>query len=131
MKVIKFFALVAFASFMMISCQQGSASSNQNEQVEQIQEDSSESNADQVALLQQATFQVDGMTCEVGCASFIQKKLSDLPGVTQATVDFDSKTATVVYQQDKQTPEVLTQTVEKIANGLYQVSDMQTVSYTN
>lgn len=130
MKVIKFFALVAFASFVMASCQQGSTTS-QTDEVEQIQEVSPESNENQVALLQQATFQVEGMTCEVGCASFIQKKLSDLPGVTQATVDFDSKTATVVYQQDQQTPEVLTQTVEKIANGLYQVSDMQSVSYTN
>ncbi|MHC5308712.1 heavy-metal-associated domain-containing protein [Myroides sp. LJL116] len=131
MKVIKFFALVAFASFITTSCQQGSTASDQNEQVEQIQEVAPKSNENQVAELQQATFHVEGMTCEVGCASFIQKKLSDLPGVTQATVDFDTKTATVVYQQNQQTPEVLTQTVEKIANGLYQVSDMQTVSYTN
>ncbi len=122
MKVVKFFALVAFSGIVLTSCEQGTKATNDSEVVQEKQE---------VALLQQATFNVEGMTCAIGCANLIQSKLAGLPGVEQAVVDFDTKTATVIYQEGKQTPEDFTTTVEKIANGIYQVNDMQSQQYSN
>ncbi len=47
--------------------------------------------------LQTASFTIDGMSCAVGCAKTIEKKLAGLDGVQDAKVDFDKKTATVSY----------------------------------
>lgn len=75
--------------------------------------------------VENATFQIDGMTCEIGCAKLIEGKLAGLDGVKEAKVDFDSKTATVEFDDAKQNSESLTKTVEKIANGIYKVENMQ------
>ena len=34
------------------------------------------------------SFQVDGMTCEVGCAARIEKKVAAMEGVAKSKVDF-------------------------------------------
>ncbi len=75
--------------------------------------------------VENATFQIEGMTCEIGCAKLIEGKLAGLDGVKGAKVDFDSKTATVEFDDAKQNSESLTKTVEKIANGIYKVDNMQ------
>lgn len=75
--------------------------------------------------MEQATFQIEGMTCALGCAKMIEGKLSGLQGVKEATVDFESKTATVVFDDAKQNGESLTQTVQKIANGSYTVENLE------
>lgn len=75
--------------------------------------------------VENATFQIEGMTCEIGCAKLIEGKLAGLEGVKEAKVDFDSKTATVEFDDAKQNSESLTKTVEKIANGIYKVEGMQ------
>jgi mercuric ion binding protein len=64
-----------------------------------------------------ATFGIEGMTCAMGCAKTIEKKLAAMDGVQKATVDFDKKTATVAYDADKQTQKNLFATVEAAADG--------------
>lgn len=71
------------------------------------------------------TFKIEGMTCPEGCAKTIESKLSGMEGVSKASVDFESKTATVSFDPAKQTPEKFVETVEKIADGAYKVSDVQ------
>jgi mercuric ion binding protein len=74
-----------------------------------------------------ASFKIDGMTCSMGCAKTIEKKLSSLNGVQKATVDFEKKEATVEFDATVQTPEKLTKTVEEAGDGeTYKVSDMHT-----
>jgi mercuric ion binding protein len=78
------------------------------------------------ANLQTASFSVEGMTCAVGCAKTIQEDLTGLDGVQKATVDFDTKLATVTFDKTIQTPEKLTKVVEAAADGkTYKVSNMK------
>ena len=78
------------------------------------------------ANLQTASFSVEGMTCAVGCAKTIQEDLTALDGVQKATVDFDTKLATVTFDKTVQTPEKLTTVVEAAADGkTYKVSNMK------
>lgn len=77
------------------------------------------------ANLEKTSFKIDGMTCAVGCAATIESKLAGLEGVQEAKVDFEKKEATISFDPAKQTPEKLVQTVEKIADGAYKVSDVK------
>ncbi|MFV8368486.1 heavy-metal-associated domain-containing protein [Flavobacterium sp. LB2R40] len=78
------------------------------------------------ANLQTASFTVEGMTCAIGCAKTIQEDLKTLEGVQKATVDFDTKLATVTFDKTVQTPEKLTTVVEAAADGkTYKVSKMK------
>ncbi|MEC4112804.1 heavy-metal-associated domain-containing protein [Myroides pelagicus] len=72
-------------------------------------------------VVEKTTFQIEGMTCAIGCAKLIEGKLAGLDGVKVATVDFETKTATVEFDDNKQNVESLIKTVEKIANGIYTV----------
>lgn len=73
-----------------------------------------------------ASFNIEGMTCAMGCAKTIEKKLAETDGVQKATVDFDKKTATVEFDANKQTPEKLVEIVEAAADGkTYKVSDVK------
>ena len=44
------------------------------------------------------------MTCEMGCAKTIQKKLAGMEGVKSATVDFKNEMAMVEYDVAKVQP---------------------------
>ena len=70
-----------------------------------------------------ASFEIQGMTCAVGCAGLIENKLNKLEGVSQAKVNFETKTATVTFDSKMLNQEKLTKTVENIAGGkLYKVN---------
>ena len=73
-----------------------------------------------------ATFNIEGMTCAIGCAKTIQEELTAMDGVQKATVDFDKKTATVEFDATKQTPAKLLEAVETTGDGkTYKVSNMK------
>src|SRR5210317_1864705 len=61
-----------------------------------------------------AEFSIDGMTCEIGCAKSIEKKMAKLDGVKFAKVDFEKKLAMVEYDQAKVSPKTLEETVAKV-----------------
>ncbi len=69
------------------------------------------------AKLATTSFNIEGMTCEVGCAKTIEKELNKTSGVKTATVDFDTKTAKVEYDSNEQNPEKLAKLVEKTGDG--------------
>lgn len=69
------------------------------------------------ANLQTASFTIEGMTCEMGCAKTIEQELSGLDGVQKATVDFEKKLGTVTFDKTMQTPEKLSKVVEATADG--------------
>ncbi len=78
------------------------------------------------AKMETASFSIDGMSCAIGCAKTIEKKLAEMDGVEKASVDFDKKTATVEFDANKQTPETLAKTVEEAADGkTYKVSNVK------
>ena len=73
-----------------------------------------------------ASFTIDGMSCAIGCAKTIEKKLAATDGVKEAKVDFDKKEATVNFDAAVITPEKLQEIIEKAADGkTYTVSDVK------
>lgn len=52
---------------------------------------------------------VPGMTCKF-CPITIRKALEKVPGVIKATADYDSKSATVIFDTEKTTTDILIQT---------------------
>jgi Cu+-exporting ATPase len=73
-----------------------------------------------------AEFGIEGMTCEIGCARTIEKKIAKMDGVKFAKVDFNKKLAMVEYDPAKITPNNLEETVTKVGD-VYKVKDMKTV----
>ena len=73
-----------------------------------------------------AEFSIDGMTCEIGCAKSIEKKMAKMEGVKFAKVNFEKKLAMVEYDQAKVSPKTLEETVAKVGE-VYKVKDMKTV----
>ena len=73
-----------------------------------------------------AEFGIEGMTCAMGCAKTIEKKIAGMEGVKTAKVDFDKKLAMVEYDDAKVTPNSLEEAVKKTGD-MYSVKDMKTV----
>ncbi|MDA9056636.1 cation transporter [Flavobacteriaceae bacterium] len=84
-------------------------------------------NLDPNATYSKAEFSIKGMTCEIGCAKTIQKKLASMEGVKSATVDFKNEMAMVEYDVAKANPMSITKTVTSIADT-YSVENMKTVA---
>lgn len=105
---------IAIASIVMISCKK---------ETETAQPEAATTEAPAVkkpiaaANVQTASFTIEGMTCAVGCAKTIEKKLAESEGVEKATVDFDKKLATVTFDKSVQNPTSLTQVIEGVADG--------------
>jgi len=77
--------------------------------------------------LKKVALNIEGMTCEIGCARTIQSKLSKTEGVKFAEVNFEKKKGVVEYDANKVSEEEIVAVVEKIAGGdLYKVSDLKT-----
>jgi periplasmic mercuric ion binding protein len=79
------------------------------------------------ATYSKAEFNIKGMTCEMGCAKTIEKKLTRMEGVKSATVDFKNELAMVEYDVAKANPSSITKTVISVADT-YSVENMQTVA---
>ncbi|WP_242131230.1 heavy-metal-associated domain-containing protein [Aestuariivivens marinum] len=73
-----------------------------------------------------AEFTVEGMTCAIGCAASIEKRITKMEGVKYAKVDFDRKLAMVEYNKAKVNHTLLEKTVTSITDT-YKVTDMKTV----
>jgi mercuric ion binding protein len=58
------------------------------------------------ATAQTAVLDIQNMTCPV-CSITVHKALEKVPGVIEATVDYDHKTATVKYDAEKTNPAAL------------------------
>ena len=78
------------------------------------------------ATYAKAEFTVEGMTCAIGCAATIEKKIAKMEGVTYAKVDFDKKLAMVEYNETLVNPDLLEKTVTGVADA-YKVTNMKTV----
>lgn len=116
---------ITFATLLFVSCKDSASKSPENNSIS----DSSSTKKEIVAAVkpETATFHIEGMSCAIGCAKTIEKKLSEMNGVQKATVDFDKKTAIVNFDATIQTPEKLTQAVESTGDGeTYKVSEMKT-----
>lgn len=121
MNLTKSLLALALAGVLFTGCKQTA-----NEPAEEKSNDTAAKTEAPVGKVETASFDIDGMTCAMGCAKTIESKLAGMDGVTSATVDFEKKTATVEFDSAKQTPEKIVEAVEAVADGkTYKVSNVK------
>lgn len=122
MKSYKYILTLAFLISLIISCKNEKSAEIKTVEINQESPEQVDTNA----IYAKAEFTVSGMTCEIGCAKTIEKKLAQMEGVKSAKVDFNRKLAMVEYNENKVNPTSLEETVTSVAK-VYEVSDMKTV----
>ncbi|MEP3838247.1 MAG: heavy metal-associated domain-containing protein [Algibacter sp.] len=123
MKSIKLILILTVVVTFAFSCK-----NNKSPEVKTVEvEKTVAKQLDPNATYAKAEFSIDGMTCQIGCAATIQKKISKMDGVKSATVSFDKKLAMVEYDEAKVTPQSLKEAVVNVAD-VYKVSNMKTVN---
>tara|TARA_B100000575_G_C22761448_1_gene453168 strand:- start:39 stop:395 length:357 start_codon:yes stop_codon:yes gene_type:complete len=79
-----------------------------------------------------ATFTIEGMICEMGCARAIENKLSKLDGMSRASVNFKEEMATVKFDADKVDEALLISTVTSLSKTLsFSVEDFKMILETS
>lgn len=121
----KSFLALALAGILFTSCKQ--TATEATTETAATSEATSGNSVNAVSgKIETASFNIEGMSCEVMCASKIQKELAKTEGVQNAKVDFEKKTATVEYDSGKITPEKIVETVEAVNGGdSYKVSNVK------
>jgi len=78
--------------------------------------------------LKNVEVEIEGMTCEIGCARLIQSKLSKTDGVTFVQVSFEDKLGTISFDENKISQQKIKEEIQKIAGGdMYKVLDIREV----
>ena len=73
-----------------------------------------------------AEFEIKGMTCAMGCAKTIEKKIAKLDGVHFVYVDFEKELAMVEFDDKKLNNDDFLSTVTKVSDT-YKVGEINTV----
>lgn len=126
MKTIKHIVTIVLLSVVIIACK------NEKQPEVKTVETTTEINTnaakklDPNATYAKAEFGIEGMTCAMGCAKTIEKKIANMDGVKSAKVDFEKELAMVEYDEAMVTPKTLEEAVAK-AGDTYKVKDMKTV----
>jgi mercuric ion binding protein len=68
--------------------------------------------------------EVEGMTCAMGCAKFIQDKVGGMDGIVTSTVNFENKIATFEFDKSTTTPEAIQQFINNIHEGQYKAKTL-------
>jgi len=98
-----------------------SCSETKKESVNQPENENTES---KVASYKSIEVEIEGMTCEIGCARTIQSKLSKVNGVTYSKVSFESKTGQFTFDENKISEKEIVAKINGIAGGdLYSVTN--------
>ncbi|MDY0090767.1 MAG: heavy metal-associated domain-containing protein [Flavobacteriaceae bacterium] len=75
--------------------------------------------------LEEISFEIDGMTCEYGCAKMIEHKLGNTKGVDSVSVDFETNLAYISFDKTQQSKENLKKTIETLVDGnTYKASEI-------
>ena len=82
------------------------------------------------AVYSKAEFNIKGMTCEMGCAKTIEKKLAKMDGMKSANVDFKNELASVEFDVAKLNTSSITKAVSQVSD-IYSVENMQTIKATS
>jgi len=117
--------LVAFAGMLLVSCGNSAAKSEKGT--------SNLENSENLAVnFEKVAINIEGMTCEIGCARTIQAKLSKTEGIITAVVNFDKKQGIVEFDPNKMNAKKIAAIVEEIADGdLYKVTGTKSIEITS
>lgn len=79
-------------------------------------------------IYQKITFNVKGMTCEIGCARLIESKLSKTKGIKFSKVVFKDSIGMAEYDINILNQQDIKKVVNNIADGtLYKIKDIKNV----
>jgi copper chaperone CopZ len=59
------------------------------------------------------SYQIDGMMCSMNCPGKVNESLKGVEGIKSCIVDFETKTAIVVYNDDKISSDIIAKTISK------------------
>ncbi len=105
LKVLKHIMMIAFLGMLSVSCNEANAEKDLTVNVKKIALD------------------IEGMTCEIGCAKTIESKLSKTEGISVVNVSFDDKKGIIEYDANKTDEDKIVAVVQEIAGGdLYKVT---------
>ncbi len=125
MNTFKNICIVAVMALVFTSCKNETQPEVKTVDVEVTKKDVAQT-LDPNATYAKVEFSIDGMTCAMGCAKTIEKKMAKMEGVKTAKVDFDKRLAMVEYDEAKVSPKTLEEAVSKVAD-IYKVKDMHKV----
>ena len=125
MNTFKNLFIVVILAFVIVACKNDAQPEVKTVDVEVTKKEVSET-LDPNASYAKVEFGIEGMTCAMGCAKTIEKKMAKMDGVKSAKVDFDKRLAMVEYDEAKVSPKSLEETVTGVAD-VYKVKDMQKV----
>ncbi|TDQ28766.1 cation transporter [Tenacibaculum caenipelagi] len=111
MKFLKIFFVAAFVSLAMVACK-NEAKKEEAPKTEEV-----------AANVQEASFAISGMTCEIGCAKKIASDLNKKEGVLEANVIFNDSIANVKFDANKTNKAELMAFVNGI-NEAYKTSEI-------
>ena len=69
--------------------------------------------------LSETSFSISGMMCKMGCAKTIETNLFKMEGVKEASVDFETSLATVIYNSSIVQTDDLVKTVTDTGDSYY------------
>jgi Cu+-exporting ATPase len=67
----------------------------------------------------EVNMEVEGMTCAMGCAKFIEEKVGGLSGVVLSQVNFKEKTAHFTFDKTQTSTEEIEEYINNIHDGIY------------
>ncbi|KUO64251.1 MAG: hypothetical protein APF83_11010 [Lutibacter sp. BRH_c52] len=102
------FSILAFA-FFLFSC---------NDAKKELTNDKTSIEKQEVAAnYKTIEVEIEGMTCEIGCAKTIESKLSKTEGVTYSKVSFEDKVGQFTYDENKISKEDIAKKIAGIGGG--------------
>ena len=128
MKKTKFILTATVIFCMTISCKNSSKA-----EVKTVENGSTEiietseivaGNFEDIENYAKAEFTIKGMTCAMGCAKTIEKKLAKTDGVLSAKVDFENELASVEFDADKIDKDAFKKIVTGVSDT-YSIHDMK------
>ena len=72
---------------------------------------------------------ITGMTCVIGCAAAIQKKLNSTPGIESAVVDFESSIAQIVFDPNFIQEKALDTIVKSVGDAYTVIQNERVTSF--
>lgn len=128
MRTLKNIVVIALVSLTVMACKNETQPEVKTVDTEMNSELSANvtKQLDPNATYAKAEFGIEGMTCAMGCAKTIEKKIAKMDGVKSAKVDFEKELAMVEYDEARVTTNSLEEAVAK-AGDTYKVKDMKTV----
>lgn len=118
--------IFALSTLFLTSCKDNAAATTETLAATETATTTETKTTAAVGKIETASFTIDGMSCEIMCASKIQKELTATEGVQKATIDFKEKLATIEYDSAVTSPEKLVEKVEAVNGGdSYKVSNVK------